>query len=126
MAMLKLSPTRLIVIESHGIDKWSSFNTGDRSFPPGFYSVMAYVVDLDKTAAPPVTSDGRSLSNEEFAWAMWQKVEGGASTEYGSIIGMRPHMFDVVAVLGDSFVIDGIRIKFVGTGDYETIEISKA
>jgi hypothetical protein len=57
---------------------------------------------------------------------MWQKVEGGASTEYGSIIGMRPHMFDVVAVLGDSFVIDGIRIKFVGTGDYETIEISKA
>jgi hypothetical protein len=115
----------LIVVESHGIDKWSSFNTGDRAFPPGFYSVMAYVVDLDKTAAPPVTSDGRSLSNEEYAWAMWQKVEGGASTEFGSIIGMRPDMFNTVAVLGDSFVIEGVRIKFVATGDYETIEISK-
>jgi hypothetical protein len=125
VAMIKLSPTRLIVVESHGIDKWSSFNTGDRAFPPGFYSVMAYVVDLDKTAAPPVTSDGRSLSNEEYAWAMWQKVEGGASTEFGSIIGMRPDMFNTVAVLGDSFVIEGVRIKFVATGDYETIEISK-
>jgi hypothetical protein len=27
--------------------------------------------------------------------------------------------------LGDSFVIDGVRIKFVATGDYETIEISR-
>jgi hypothetical protein len=125
MAMIKLSPTRIIVVESHGIDKWSSFNKGDRTFPAGFYSIMAYVVDLDKTAAPPVTSDGRSLSNEEFAWAMWQKVQGGKSTDFESTIGMRPDMFNMVAVLGDSFLIDGIRIKFVGTGDYETIEISK-
>jgi hypothetical protein len=126
MAIIKLSPTRAIVIESHGIDKWSSFNKGDRAFPPGFYSVMAYVVDLDKTAAPPVTADGRSLSNEEYAWAIWQKVEGGPSTGFGSVIGMRPDMFNMVAVLGDSFVIDGVRINFVGTGDYETIEISKS
>jgi hypothetical protein len=126
MAIIKLSPTRAIVIESHGIDKWSSFNKGDRAFPPGFYSVMAYVVDLDKTAAPPVTADGRSLSNEEYAWAIWQKVEGGPSTGFGSVIGMRPDMFNMVAVLGDSFVIDGVRITFVGTGDYETIEISKS
>jgi len=27
--------------------------------------------------------------------------------------------------LGDSFVIEGVRIKFIGTGDYETVEISK-
>jgi hypothetical protein len=125
MAMIKLSPTRVIVVESHGIDKWSSFNKGDRSFPAGFYGVMAYVVDLDKTAAPPVTADQRSLSNEEYAWAMWQKVEGGKSTDYEQTIGMRPDMYNTVAVLGDSFLIDGIRIKFAGTGDYETIEITK-
>jgi hypothetical protein len=87
---------------------------------------MAYVVDLDKTAAPPVTADQRSLPNEQYAWAMWQKVEGGPSTSFGSVIGMRPDMFDMVAVLGDSFVIEGVRIKFIETGDYETIEISKA
>jgi len=123
MAMIKLSPTRVIVVESHGIDKWSMLNKGDRSYPPGFYGVMAYVVDLDKTAAPPVTADGRSLSNEEYAWAMWQKVEGGKSTDYEQSIGMRPDMHNAVAVLGDSFLIDGIQIKLVGTGDFETIEI---
>jgi hypothetical protein len=125
MAMIKLSPTRVIVVESHGIDKWSNFKKGDREFPPGFYSVMAYVVDLDKTAAPPVRSDGRSLSNEEYAWAVWEKVEGGKSTDYEQTIGMRPDMFEMVAVLGDSFLVEGIRIKFIGTGDYETIEITK-
>ena len=125
MAMIKLSPTRIIVVESHGIDKWSNFKKGDREFPQSFYSVMAYVVDLNKTAAPPVTADQRSLSNEEYAWAMWQNVEGGKSTDYQQTIGIRPDMYNKVAVLGDSFLIDGIQIKFVGTGDYETIEISK-
>jgi hypothetical protein len=57
MAVLRLSPTKAIVVESHGIDKWSSFKFGDREFPPGFYSVMAYVVDLDKTVAPPTNAD---------------------------------------------------------------------
>jgi hypothetical protein len=123
MAMIKLSPTRVIVVESHGIDKWSMLNKGDRSYPPGFYGVMAYVVDLNKTAAPPVTADGRSLSNEEYAWAMWQKVEGGKSTDYEQSIGMRPDMHNTVAVLGDYFLIDGIQIKLVGTGDFDTIEI---
>jgi hypothetical protein len=28
-------------------------------------------------------------------------------------------------VLGDSFLIEGVRFKLVATGDYETIEISK-
>jgi hypothetical protein len=41
-------------------------------------------------------------------------------------VGDRKNLADYVAVLGDSFVIEGVRIKFVGTGDYETIEISKA
>jgi hypothetical protein len=126
MAMIKLSPTRIIVIESHGIDKWSVFNTGDRAYPAGFYSVMAYVVDLDKAEAPPVGEDQRSLSNQDYAWAIWAKVVGGKSTDfpyYPAAFG--EDIYSAVAVLGDSFLIDGIRIKFVATGDYETIEISK-
>ena len=82
-------------------------------------------MDLNKTAAPPVSSDGRSLSNEEYAWAVWLDVQSGKSTDFESTIGIRPDMYNKVAVLGDSFVIDGVRIKFVGTGDYETTEISK-
>jgi hypothetical protein len=41
-------------------------------------------------------------------------------------VGDRKDLAEYVAVLGDSFVIEGVKIKFVGTGDYETIEISKA
>jgi hypothetical protein len=121
MAVIKLSPTKAIVVESHAIDKWSSFNFGDRAFPPGFYSVMAYVVDLDKQVAPPTSSQ----YNEEWAWAVWQKVQGVRSNEFNTNVGDRKSLGDYVAVLGDSFVIEGVRIKFVATGDYETIEISK-
>jgi hypothetical protein len=126
MAVIKLSATRAIVVESHGIDKWSNFNFGDRSFPPGFYSVMAYIVDLDKQVAAPVNADASSQSNDEWAWAVWQKVSGGSSNGYYRSVGEGKDLADYVAVLGDSFVIEGVRIKFVGTGDYETIEISKA
>lgn len=126
IAVIKISPTKAVVVESHGIDKWSSFNTGDRSFPPGFYSVMAYVVDLDKAAAPPNNSDGTSLSNQNQAWAVWAKVVGGKSTQYPYFAAaFGEDIYSATAVLGDSFESEGVRIRFVGTGDYETIEISK-
>ncbi len=126
MAVIKLSPTKAIVVESHGIDKWSSFTFGDRAFPPGFYSVMAYIVDLDKQVAAPTNADSSSQNNDEWAWGVWQKVSGGSSNNFNINVGDRKNLADYVAVLGDSFVIEGVRIKFVGTGDYETIEISKA
>jgi hypothetical protein len=126
MAIIKLSPTKAVVVESHGIDKWSSFNFGDREFPAGFYSIMAYVVDLDKTVAPPTNADSSSRSNDEWAWAVWQQVNGGPSNQFNKMVGEGKNLANYVAVLGDSFVIEGVRIKFAGTGDYETIEISKA
>ncbi len=126
IAVIKLSPTKAIVVESHGIDKWSDFKAGGREFPPGFYSVMAYIVDLDKAVAPPVNNDGSSQLNDEWAWAVWQKPVGGRSNEFNIQYFDWNKVKDYVAVLGDSFLIEGVRIKFVGTGDYETIEISKA
>lgn len=125
MAVIRLSPTKAIVVESHGIDKWSNFKFGDREFPPGFYSVMAYIVDLDKNSRPPINSDGTSLGNDDWAWAVWQKVQGERSNQFNLNVGDRKSLGDYVAVLGDSFVIEGVRIKVVGTGDYETIEITK-
>ena len=125
MAVIKLSRTKAIVVEAHGIDKWSNLKFGDREFPAGFYGVMAYVVDLDKNAAPPINSDGTSLGNDDWAWAVFQKVQGGSSNRFNISVGDRKNLADYVAVLGDSFLIEGVRIKLVATGDYETIEISK-
>lgn len=126
MATIKLSPTRAIVIESHGIDKWSTLNFADRYFPPGFYSIMVYVVDLDKTFAPPVKADGSSGNSDYNAWAIWQTVRGGPSTDFNMSVGSNDNLANYVAVLGDFFIIEGVRIEFIGTGDYETIRISKA
>jgi hypothetical protein len=125
MAVIRLSATKAIVVESHGIDTWSNFKFGDRGFPPGFYSIMAYIVDLDKNAAPPINSDGTSQGNDDWAWAVFQRVQGGPSNEFNVSVGERKLLSSFVAVLGDSFVIEGVRIKFVSTGDYETIEISR-
>ena len=125
MAVIKLSATKAIVVESHGIDKWSNFKFGDREFPPGFYSIMAYVVDLDKVIAPPINADGSSVSNDEWAWAVWQKVKGGPSNDFNRTVGEGKNLANYVAVVGDSFEIEGVRIKFVSTGDYETVELSK-
>ncbi|MDA2975574.1 MAG: hypothetical protein O2926_02860, partial [Actinomycetota bacterium] len=125
MAVIKLSRTKAIVVEAHGIDKWSNLKFGDREFPAGFYGAMAYVVDLDKNAAPPINSDGTSLGNDDWAWAVFQKVQGGSSNRFNISVGDRKNLADYVAVLGDSFLIEGVRIKLVATGDYETIEISK-
>ena len=125
MVVIRLSPTKAIVVESHGIDKWSNFKFGDREFPHGFYSVMAYVVDLDKNSRPPINSDGTSLGNDDWAWAVWQKVQGVRSNQFDVNLGDQKSLGDYVAVLGDSFVIEGVRIKVVGTGDYETIEIKR-
>jgi hypothetical protein len=126
VAVIKLSATKAIVVESHGIDRWSDLNAGGRAFPPGFYSVMAYVVDLDKANFLSIKPDADSLLNDEWAWAVWQKPVGGRSNEFNFQYFDWGKVNDYVAVLGDSFVIEGVRIKFVGTGDYETIEISKA
>lgn len=126
MAVIRLSPTKAIVVESHGVDKWSNFKFGDREFPPGFYSIMAYIVDLDKNSRPPINADATSVNNDEWAWAVWQKVQGGPSNRFRVNVGDQKSLGDYVAVLGDSFVIEGVRIKFVGTGDFETIEISRA
>jgi len=125
MAVIRLSPTRAIVVQAHGIDKWSNLKFGDREFPPGFYGVMAWILDLDKSVAAPINSDGTSLYNDEWAWGVFQKVNGGSSNKFDLQVGDRLNLADYIAVLGDSFVIEGIRIKVVGTGDYETIEISK-
>jgi hypothetical protein len=125
MAVIRLSPTRAIVVESHGIDKWSNFKFGDREFPPGFYSVMAYIVDLDKNVRPPINSDGTSLGNDDWAWAVWQKVQGVRSNQFNVNVGEGKNLGDYIAVLGDSIVIEGVRIKVVGTGDFETIEITR-
>jgi hypothetical protein len=133
LAIIKISATKAIAVEAHGIDKWSSFKTNGREFAPGFYGVMAYIVNLNDAGPPPVAADGSHIDGT--FWAYFQKVDGKGSFVSPSIWqgpkgenfydGPEPHLEDYVALLGDSFIIEGVKITLVATGDYETIEITK-
>ena len=132
-AIIKISDTEAIVVESHGLDKWSNFKTNGNEFPPGFYGVMAYLVDLNQAGAPPVSPDGRTIQDDTGnsptypRWAYWQPVDGTGSANWSWNYRTTPLNYnDYVAVLGDSITIKGVKIKLIGTGDYETVEISKA
>lgn len=142
LIVTKLSETKAIAVEAHGIDKWSSFNTNGRAFPPGFYGIMAYVIDLKDAGAPPVNQDGASIQGDNGndpnypRWAYFQKIDGSPSFLSPSIWsgpkkpnyydGGEPNLNQYVALLGDSFTIEGVKIKLVATGDYETVEISRS
>ena len=141
MIVIKLSESKAIVIEDHGIDKWCTLNINGTFFPPGFYGIMAYIVNLADAGAPPINILGASIDGDNGndpnypRWAYFQKIEGEPSFIGHSIYPgpKMPNFYDgnvadlnrYVAQLGDSFVIEGVRIKLVGTGDYETVEISK-
>ena len=132
-AIIKINKTKAVVIESHGIDKWSSFKSGGRSFPAGFYGVMAYLVDLQNSVAPPVQSDGRAIQDDTGndpkypRWAYFKKIDGNESFKsYFSFTSGSEKYNSYIATLGDTFTIEGIKIKLIGAGDYETIEITKA
>jgi hypothetical protein len=142
MAVIKLSDYKAIAIEAHSIDKWSSFNTNGRAFAPGFYGVMAYIIDLNDAGAPPVGYDGgHNLEGDDGntprypRWAYFQKIDGKPSFISPSIYegpkgenfydGNVANLNSFVALLGDSFVIEGVKITLVSTGVYETIEIKK-
>ena len=135
IAVVKTSKTTAIVVEAHGIDKWSNFNLNDRSFPPGFYGVVVYTIDLDLVGAPPVTQtkdgipfeddDGNNRNYPRYAYFV--KVDGGKSflSEYISLNQFAPRYNEYFGVLGDSFTLQGVKITLISTGDYETIKIEK-
>jgi hypothetical protein len=132
MVTIKLSKTKAIVVQAHGVDKWSRIESAPYKFPAGFYGVVAYVVDLENQGAYNFGTDGRATTGDNGndpkypKWSLYSQIDGSSSfpreffpeqteRDYGRYI----------AGLGDSFVIEGIKITLVGTGDYETIKIEK-
>jgi hypothetical protein len=146
MIAIALDDHRLLVVEAHGVGEWFSrrpeqtanhghslqYTFGDS----GYYSVIAYIVDT-KFRMPDVVlvnPDGSGLQIDNGVnpnlprYAYLLKVDGGiGSNEYSlhPADDLKTDFGAFVAVQGDSFTIEGIKIKFLATGDYETIEISK-
>lgn len=131
MATVKISPTKAIVIQAHGLDKWSKVDLARASFAPGFYGIVAYLVNLEDSGAVNFGTDGRATTNDNGndptypKWAYYMPIDGD-TTYTSDFFDFAPwrNLNRYVAGIGDSFKIEGVKIEFVATGDYETVRIS--
>lgn len=136
MVAITLDSKRVLVIESHAIGKWSEVFEKNK-FPKGFYGVMAYVVDTSYTGETIyVTPLGAALPDDNGndprfpRYAYFEPIYGidlKSRHTYGlSNFSDGTSSDAYTALVGDSFLVEGIRIKVLSSGDFETIEISKA
>ena len=139
MIAIALDDHRLLVVEAHGIGKWTSRRTPQTyAFEKtGYYGLMAYVVDtkFSQSGAPPVNPDGSALAIDDGnnpaipRYAYFYQVDGGKGSSNYNLINFGPNPakdYDAYwGMQGDTFTIEGIKISFISTGDYETVRIEK-
>jgi len=128
-AMINLTPSRTLVVESHRKDKWGNFNAGT-------YGVTAYIVDTryatDRTGEYAGKDDGKGVLYTRVAnyiefplghsqyMAEWFNWQTGASYGVTPRFTMNYFLFE-----GARFTFDGITVKLVKSGDNDTIQITK-
>jgi hypothetical protein len=127
--MIKLSPSRVLVIESHRRDKWGT------KFAPGFYGVTTFLVDTS------VQNDPSKPDSETTRFANYLL---NPATKHGKIVERRPWeeidkngvrttgwvtqpTWDLNYVLyqGESFTTNGIKITLLKSGDNDTVRVTK-
>jgi hypothetical protein len=134
---IALDESRLLVIESHGIDRWSSrrldstaqyYGFGEY----GFYGVFAYIVTTKEQGLLVRDSQGANLETDDGnndtvpRQARAYPIQGAASNSYNlNNFGNGRTNDNYIAVQGDVFVIEGIKITFVKADDYNTVRIEK-
>lgn len=131
-AMIKLSETKMLIVESHRADKWSP------GLENGFYGVMVSVLDMTST---PTWAGEEGFSkylkvdnaNHGLHKPIGVKIPGFPEYQgnYGLVNGQgiaNDQIFwdlNYMMYQGESITFDGIKISLISTGDNDTIEISK-
>jgi hypothetical protein len=127
--MIKLSPSRVLVIESHRRDKWGT------KFVPGFYGVTTFLVE---------TSVQNDPSKPDSATTRFANYLLNPSTKHGKLVERRAWenidkngvrttgwvtepTWDLNYVLyqGESFTTNGIKITLAKSGDNDTVRVTK-
>ena len=127
--MIKLSSSRVLVIESHRRDKWGS------KFVPGFYGVTTYLVDTSVQNDPSKPDSEKTrfanyLLNSQTKHGMlitrrpWEEIDKNGVRTTGWTTGPT---FDLNYVLyqGESLVTHGIKISLIKSGNNDTVRIRK-
>lgn len=105
-AIVPISPTNGIVIESHRAEGWGS------RLGKGVYGVSVYWVDTTTDTNRYAGSSGYTDTDLGDRWAD-NLVPPGATRK-----------FDLLQV-GDSISYRGVRVTFTKTGDYDTVRIDR-
>ena len=128
-AMINLTPSRTLVVESHRKDKWGNFNAGT-------YGVTAYIVDTryatDRTGEYAGKDDGKGVlytkvaNYIEFPLRHSQYMAEWFDWQTGASYGVTPRFtMNYFLYEGESFTFDGVTVKLVKSGDNDTIQITK-
>ena len=128
-AMVKIGASKVLVLESHRKDKWGKFSNGT-------YGVTAYVVDTrfatDRTGEYAGLDDftGKKYTRAanyllfpfDHGFYMAERFDGVTGSSWGmqGIFSKNYLLYE-----GESFTYEGVTVKFVETGDNDTIRIEK-
>ena len=130
--MIKLSDTKMLVVESHRSDKWSP------GLEQGFYGVMVSVLDM--TATPTWSGeDGFSKylkvenANHGLHKPIGTKIPGFPEYQgnYGLVNGFgiaNDQIYwdlNYMMYLGESIIYEDVKITLIGSGDNDTVEIAR-
>jgi hypothetical protein len=129
-AMIKIAPSRVLVVESHRKDKWGKFVDGT-------YGVTAYIVDTrfdtDRSGEYAGVDDfkgtkyTRAANYLEFPFNHGDYRAQRFSQETGQDWGLVPYFSkNYFLYEGESFTFEGVTVKLVKSGDNDTIQISKS
>jgi hypothetical protein len=128
-AMVKLTSSRVLVMESHRKDKWGKFSDGT-------YGVTAYIVDTrfdtDRSGEYAGVDDfkgikyTRAANYLEFPFNHGDYKAQRFSQETGQDWGLVPYFSkNYFLYEGESFTFENVTVKLTKSGDNDTIQITK-
>ena len=144
--VVPLTEYSALVVQAHGQGKWTSKNDINTKMLPGFYGISVYKVDTrwgndrrfevffgndvsnglgNYSTSAKALDNGNDPAYPKFAYLI--PVEGGQSNPwnwFSAYNGINETFGKYVGLEGDSFVSDGVRFKFVKSGDLSSVQIS--
>lgn len=107
--MIKISPSQVLIVESHRRDKWGT------KFTAGFYGVTTYLVDTS------IQNDPSKPDSDTTRFANYLLNPDAKKR----MLSNRPAWESYVLYQGESFITHGIKISLIKSGDNDTVRISK-
>ena len=109
--MIKISESKVLVVESHRPDKWSF------RMPKAHYGVMAFLVDTTQNT-------DRRDENDEFD-AKLPKTARNITVDNVSTRMIEKLDISTTMLLGETITIEGIKLTLVKSGDNDVVRIEK-